>query len=462
MRPNLFALVVCLVWQTASAQTGDTTTHIDQIFSSWNNATPGGSILVARGTNIIYHKAYGLADLERNVPNTTETVFEAGSVSKQFTAYSILLLENEGKLLRSDDVRKYIPELPVYEAPITIQHLLNHTSGLKDWGSVAAIGGWNRGTKVYTLKLALQIICRQRSTNFTPGDQYSYSNSNYSLLVAIVERVSKQSLEDFTSDRLFKPLGMNNTRWRSNFREIVPDRAQAYSRSDDVYRLEMPFEHIYGHGGLLTTTGDLLKWNQLLENRDENYARRISRGKLNDGSTISYAAGIQHGEVNSVAEIAHSGATAGYRAWLAYYPARKMTIAILSNDGSFSPVPAGRQVAGIFLDPAPKKEANASVKTLDGGEKSSPPAFNNPPIATFAGDYQSDEADCTIRIVAKDGRLVWIDTALEEETLEEKGRDTFGLRGATVVFARNKKNVITGFNISVSRANNVPFKKVTR
>ncbi|MEJ0029012.1 MAG: serine hydrolase domain-containing protein [Bacteroidota bacterium] len=126
-------------------------------------------------------------------------------------------------------------------------------------------------------------MSKQKTTNFKPGNEYSYSNSNYTILTVIVERVSKQTLEDFTAARLFKPLGMTNTRWRSNFRDVIPNRAQAYSRNENVYELNMPFEHVYGHGGMLTTTSDLLKWNQLLEKHDAIYYKRIQRGKLNDG-----------------------------------------------------------------------------------------------------------------------------------------------------------------------------------
>jgi CubicO group peptidase (beta-lactamase class C family) len=458
MRLTLVALLICFAWQTASAQSNDTTARIDKIFSSWNNATPGGSIIVARGITVLYHKAYGMADLERNVPNTTETIFEAGSVSKQFTAFSILLLEKEGKLSLKDDVRKYVPEVPVYESPITLQMLLNHTSGLKDWGSVGAISGWPRGTKVYTLDLALQIISRQKTTNFKPGAEYSYSNSNYSLLVAIVERVSKQSLEDFTEERIFEPLGMNNTRWRSNFREIIPGRAQAYSKSYDYYELQMPFENIYGHGGLLTTTGDLLKWNQLLEKHDAIFHERIKRGKLNNGSEITYAAGIQHGKVSDNDEIGHSGATAGYRAWLAYYPAKKLTIALLSNDGRSAPVELGRQVAYVFLGGKPGRSEPVDVLPR---EKAKNP-YDPKEMGTYIGDYYSDEAQCTLKVAVMDGVLVVIDTALKDEMLEPITRDLFNLDGAIVEFKRNKKGVITGFNISVSRANNVPFIKTTK
>ena len=332
---------------------------IDQLFSRWSNSTPGVSVAVKLGDSVIYRKGFGLADLEHNIPMTPGTILESGSVAKQFTAMSILLLASEGKLSLNDDVRKYIPELPAYNSVITLQMLLNHTSGLKDWGSVGGLSGWERTTRVYTQELALQIMSRQLSTNFLPGAEYYYSNSNYSLLVSIVERVSGVSLADFTSTRIFKPLQMANTRWRDNFRTIVPNRAVAYRTVDGNYEQLMPFENVHGHGGLLTTVDDLLKWNALLETHaiggDKVFQERIRCGRLNNGKDITYAAGLQISQFGGFKEIAHSGATAGYRAWLAYYPDKRLSVVLLSNDATFTPSGIGRQIANIFLGPgAPK------------------------------------------------------------------------------------------------------------
>lgn len=363
MRKLVIFCFACCSLPMVYGQSPDTLRRIDQLFSRWNNATPGGVVTVERDGKIIYNKAYGLADLEHNVPNTTETIFEAGSVSKQFTAAAILLLEADGKLSTRDDVRKYIPELPVYEGVITIQQCLNHTSGLKDWGVVGGLSGWPRTTRVYTLDLAMQIICRQKTTNFYPGSEYSYSNSNYSVLVTIVERVSKQSLAEFTKARLFGPAGMKNTQWRDNFREIVPNRSIAYRRESGTYEQEMPFENVHGHGGLLTTTGDLILWNHQLATHtiggDGVYQQRIKQGKLNNGKSITYAGGIVVSTYNGFREISHTGATAAYRAVLHYYPDKKLSIAILSNDGTFNPGRGATDIAEIFLG----KPAAAKIRT---------------------------------------------------------------------------------------------------
>jgi len=361
---------------------------------------------VARGTTLLYHKAYGLADLEHQVPTSAESIFESGSVAKQFTAASILLLAKEGKISLQDDVRKYIPELPQYQKPITLLHLLNHTSGLKDWGSVGSLTGWPRTTRVYTNDLALHIICKQKSLNFIPGSEYSYSNSNYTLLVFIVERVSKQKLAEFTRQFFFDPLGMHHTKWRDAFTEVIPNRAIAYFKSNGTYQQDMPFENVHGHGGLLTTTSDLLKWNQLLETHtilgDQASAWRIEPGKLNNGTTTHYAAGITVNKLNSFTEISHSGATASYRAWLAYYPQKKLSIVFLSNDGNINIVGIGQKVAQVYLgaviQPSPK-----SVASIEVSEKEK---------TKWVGTYRSIRGFDYFSLVYKDKQLYSREKAL--------------------------------------------------
>ncbi len=396
MKNKLIACILSLLALPSFAQTTDQLKKIDQLFSTWNNATPGVAVVVQQGDNIIYNKAFGLADLEHNVPNTTETIFESGSVAKQFTAMSILLLAAEGKLSVTDDIRKYVPEIPKYTTTITIQMLLNHTSGLKDWGSVGSLTGWPRTTRVYTQDLALQIMSKQKSTNYIPGTEYSYSNANYSLLVTIVERVSGKSLAAFTEEKLFKPLGMTNTQWRDNFREIVPNRAIAYHKKNGTYEQLMPFEDIHGHGGLLTTTGDLLKWNSLLEKHsiggDQVYNWRVQKGKLTNGKEIIYAGGINVSKFYGFDEISHSGATAGYRAWLAYYPEKKISIVALSNDGSFNPTGIGRQMSEIILSDSRSQQLDFAPVIFDESGSDyvrAPRVLTEPDLKKFEGIWRS-------------------------------------------------------------------------
>jgi CubicO group peptidase (beta-lactamase class C family) len=302
------------------------------------SASPGCAVGIARDGRPVYARAFGMADLEFGIPNTPETIFESGSVAKQFTAASIVLLALDGKLRLDDPVKKYITELPDYGAPLTIRHLLNHTGGVRDWGSVLELTGFGRGDRVVTQTLALDVIVHQRALDFTPGAEYSYSNSGYTLLSTIVERVSKQSLPAFTAERFFKPLGMTHTTWREDYRRLVPGRAQAYaSAGNGTWRLEMPFMNVYGNGGMLTTVGDWLKWNTMLGTRSLGAALVDSmerRGVLNNGHPIAYALGLTHGLYKFNREIAHSGSTAGYQTYLTRFPDLGLSIAVLCNSAT--------------------------------------------------------------------------------------------------------------------------------
>lgn len=339
--------------------------RIDGLFARWNRpTTPGCALEVKDAGRPILYRAYGSADLEHITPIGPGTVFEAGSVSKQFTAAAILLLAEDGKLKLDDDVRKYVPELPDYEAPIRIRHLLNHTSGLRDWGSVAELGGWPRGTAAYTMDDVLAIIARQKALNFAPGSEYSYSNSGYTLLALIAARVSGTSFPRFTATRIFGPLGMTRTGWRDDFRRILLGRAIAYAARGKVYEQDMPFESAYGNGGLLTTVDDLGRWaDALMANRlGRNIAAELQKqGVLNDGATIRYANGLFVTSFAGLPEISHAGSTAGYRAWLALYPSRRMSVALLCSTSDANAPDLGRSVAAALLGPTPAAPKPAEV-----------------------------------------------------------------------------------------------------
>ena len=460
VRYQLFTTTILVLLSAVSAgQTADTIRRIDQLFSQYHNAMPGVAVAIERDGSTIYNKAFGLAEMEHLVPNTTETIFEAGSVSKQFVAAAILLLIQDWKLSVTDDVRKYVPELPEYDAPITIRHLFSHTSGLKDWGALYSLTGWPRTTRVYTQELGWDIIFRQKSLNFSPGTQYSYSNSNYMMLVLITERVSGKSLADFTRERFFEPLGMKDTRWRDNQREIVARRAVAYSGNESRFLQNMPNENLHGPGGLLTTTADLLRWNQMLET-DEIFSGatamlRIEPGFLNSGLSSGYAAGLMIGEWNGFAEISHSGSTGGYRAWLAYYPDKRLSVVLLSNHASFNPTGVGRDIAEIFLGTPPRQQRTTLQATR------AEPYVPVADMKSYTGTYYSEEVDVYYKLELR-GSEVWVyRKAGDTFRLTPTGYDEFVAGGnGTFRFQRDRRGRVTGFTITVSRAENVPFRKM--
>jgi CubicO group peptidase (beta-lactamase class C family) len=358
----LFALAALahLTWGRAQPVSPQETGHlVDRIFQAVTRpGAPGCAIGIEKDAHVLLTRGYGTADLEHDVPITPATVFEAGSVSKQFTAASVLLLVQQGKLSLTDDVRKYIPELPDYGTPITINDLLGHTSGLRDWGTVEAMAGWPRATRIYTQDDVLDIAVAQRKLNYAPGTFYQYINTDYNLLAIIVGRVSGRSLADFSREHLFTPLGMTHTQWRDDFRRVVKNRAIAYEPGDHGFRQLMPFEDTYGHGALLTTVGDLLRWNQALSNGTLGpYVTRElqRRTRLNDGQPIVYARGLFIGTYRGQHAVFHDGATAGYRTWLGRFPSSHLSMALLCNSSGIATPPLAHSVADIFL-PEPRPQ----------------------------------------------------------------------------------------------------------
>jgi YD repeat-containing protein len=386
---------------------------------------------VARDGQPLLQRAYGMADLEGDRPNTPQTVFEAGSVTKQVTAAAVVLLAADGRLSLEDDARKWLPELPRYERPITIRHLLTHTSGLRDWGAVAALGGWPRGTRAYATPDMLAIVARQRALNYPVGDHYSYTNSGYSLLPVLVERVSGMPFAEFTRTRLFAPLGMTSTQWRDDYTRIVKRRAIAYqpAAAPGTFRLDMPFENVVGNGGLLTTVGDLLRWTENLETGTVGGPRFLAemhrQARLTSGRQIEYAGGLFVTSWRGIPEVSHSGATGGYRAFLARYPQQRVAVAVLCNAAHANATALAHQVVDAYLGDAPG--AVVATRATNPADARADTAGTTPP----AGLYRDLRTGAALRRAAgtrgpagrwvaqpaAGGRTVWLRLAADGDTV---------------------------------------------
>jgi CubicO group peptidase (beta-lactamase class C family) len=391
----VITLLVLALQHAPVAPPPDTASKVDAVFASWTRDTPGCAVGVAVNGAPVLAKGYGMADLEHDVSIVPETIFEAGSVSKQFTAASILLLARDGKLALDDRVRKYIPELPEYDTPITIRHMLTHTSGLRDWGSVESIAGWPRTTRAYTHAHVLEIVSRQKALNFAPGTRWSYSNTGYNLAAMIVERVSGGSFQDFTRTRLFAPLGMTHTSWRDDFTRVLKGRAIAYTTRNGAYHTDMPFENVYGNGGLLTTVGDLLKWNEHFDagaEGDRLSAReQQTAGRFNDGRTHGYALGLFVGSHRGVREVYHSGSTAGYNAFLTRFPEPRVSVAVLCNSTTAQATQYAHTVSEAYL--GDRLQTAGAVATY---------AMTDADVGRVAGLYRSDDTGVPV-MIARDG-----------------------------------------------------------
>src|SRR5436190_6246996 len=440
---------------------------VDAVFARWNQATPGCAVGVGVNGKSVLERAYGMADLEHDVPNTPDTIFEAGSVSKQFTAAAVLLLARDGKLSIDDPVRKYIPELPDYGVPLTIRHMLTHTSGLRDWGAVAGIAGWPRTTRAHTHGHVLDIVSRQKALNFTPGTAWSYSNTGYNLAAIIVSRVSGQPFADFSRERIFAPLGMTRTSWRDDFTRVVKHRAIAYDSQADGYHQDMPFENVHGNGGLLTTVGDLLRWNEnfaVPKVGDAAFlAEEQTPGRFNDGKPHDYAFGLYVRPYRGVDEVSHSGSTAGYRAFLTRYPRQHVSVAVLCNAGNANATQHAHAVAeaylGAALSPAPAAEAAAEPgRGGAAGAASFRPADAD--LAGYPGRYISDEAETVFTIAAEGADLVLKrrpDTVLR---MRPVSRDEFAVPSlGTVIFRRSAEGRVSELSVKLDRVWDLRFQR---
>lgn len=354
----------------APAQATDIAQVADRVFTQWNRETPGCVAGVAQQGRTLLTRGYGMANLETGTPITPATIFESGSVAKQFTAAAVLLLMNDGKLRLDDKVQKFLPELPEYGRPITIRHLLSHTSGLREWSNLMAVDTWPRGTRAHTQDDLLEVVFAQKAINYPVGDHYSYTNSGYGLLVTIIERVSGIPFAQFTTERIFRPLGMTQTGWRDDFERLVPGRAQAYSRQGQAWVLNMPFEHVIGPGGMLTTVGDWLKWNEALDRKTLGswlVDSLESQATLTSGRRISYAMGLTVNTWRGEREVAHSGSTGGYSTYLLRLPARDISVAVLCNASNANPTSAARQLAEALL-PAPGPVTAPDTVAIDAAD----------------------------------------------------------------------------------------------
>jgi CubicO group peptidase (beta-lactamase class C family) len=344
---------------------------VDQIFSEWTAQTPGCAVGVAQNQRILLIRAYGQADLEHQVPISPDTVFEIGSISKQFTATAVMLLAQDGRLSLDDPARKYVPELPDYDKPITIRQMLMHTSGLREWSDIAMLDGWPRTTRAYSDDDLLNILKRQARTNFPAGTDWSYSNTGYNLAEIIVARITGSSLAQYTKERMFNQLGMSHTSWRDDYTRVVPGRAIAYSRRPDGFHQLMPFEDTYGHGGLLTTIGDLLIWSNHILASDPStqmlVAEQKQPGHLDSGRPLHYGLGLFIDEYKGQPEIWHDGATAGYLSFLAQYPRNALSVAVLCNSNDAQVKQYAHSLVDLF-SPSPYTPSQSAAQGGSGND----------------------------------------------------------------------------------------------
>lgn len=439
----LLLVAVGLSGASVAARADELTGRVDRLLVRWDNDhSPGCALAVVRDGRLVYQKAYGLADVEQGVAIGPETAFHIASLSKHFTAFAVLLLEKEGKLSLDDDVRKYLPELPDFGGrTITLRHLLQHTSGLRDQWGLLMLAGW-RIDDVITDDDVFRLVCRQRELNHEPGAEVHYCNTGFTLAARVVARVSGQAFPEFMRRRVFEPLGMAHSRFPADYREVVPRRARSYAPAGEGRYQNAPLSYgTVGATGLLTTVEDLARWDHNFYEPAVGGADVVARlqdaGRLANGMPLGYGLGLELGEYRGLKTVEHGGADAGFRCTLLRFPDERFSVILLANAGDVDPGTLARRVADIYLEEKLAPEATPKPPVNEPKEVPVDPAR----FDAYVGDYRVGPG-LIVTIAKEEGRLTVLATGYPKGTLAASSERDFFVRGGAdsgVTFAEPVK-----------------------
>ena len=418
----------CLVFYQSRSQAlpDSTIKKIDALFKQWDNPnSPGCAIAVVRNDSVVYKKGYGSANLEYSIPITPETIFHMASVSKQFTAFSIVLLARQGKLKLEDDIRKYLPWFPDMGKTITIRHLLNHTSGVRDQWQLLAISG-TRLDDVITQDHIVKILSKQKELNFEPGEKFLYSNSGYTMLAEIVKSVTGKTLRAFTDSAIFKPLGMTHTHFHDDYEEIEKNRAYSYDRKDSTHFSNSILSYSNaGATSLFTNINDMTRWimnfYRPITGDKHDILQLIQKGKLNTGKEINYALGISVDKQEGWTTFSHGGGDAGFRTFISVFPDLKMGFLVFSNLGDVNTFLKASELTRLFVSDTAKKEGSSNQKK----DSSLAILKNAESMKKFTGDFISNDG---VRFNFKiKNNKVYLNPGNQDYLLIKEPKDSFSV-----------------------------------
>ncbi len=439
---------------------------IDAVFADIDDTrTPGCAVGVLRDGALVFARGYGMADLEHGVPLSPTSVFRIGSVSKQVTAGVVALLDLEGVLDLDDPVRRWIPELPDYGPEFTLRSLLHHTSGARDYLTLATLAGLE-DQDWYSDQDLLELVTAQRETNFPPGSEHLYSNSGYWLLSQVVLRATGRTLAQVAEERLFRPLGMDATHYHDDPGRIVPDRAVGYAPLEEGgWRISTTTLPMIGDGGVFTSVEELALWaRNLVEPEVGGPAWReamLRRGVLTTGDTLTYALGLEHRTHRGRRTVGHGGSFVGYRADLTRFPDDDLTVLTLCNRADANPSRRARRVAEVFLEPImdPVAEEGGGGSDPDGTAPAAV-ALEAGERAAWAGRYRSDELDAVYRVVEENGGLRLEVGNFLDGPLEARDRDTLARYGVTLTVVERAGGRVQAFRVAAGRVTDLHFRRV--
>lgn len=467
------AWLILVLASPVAVAADEKTDKVDKLFAAWDKTTsPGAALAVIKDGQIIYERGYGMAKIEDGIVNTPDKVFDIGSVSKQFTAACVAFLVREGKIGLDDDIRKYLPEMPAYGKPVTVRHLLHHTSGLRDYNALLSLAGFRPESDSPTVEEALEVVRRQKKLNYMPGEEYSYTNTGYFLLSQIVERVSGKSLNAFARERIFEPLGMNKTLIQDDHTQIIKDRATGYAKGEKGWTISMSNWDETGDGNVYTTVRDMAKWDQAFytgEALGKDLVEMMqTTGTLNSGKKIDYAWGLVVTEHKGLKVVEHGGSWVGFRAAIVRFPEQTFSVVILANLDAIMPSWLAFGVADIYLADlikTPNKGEAKKIPTINVPKAEPVKALSAEELKEYAGTYVSEELlDARYKLsVEKDGLVVKTRDVARAE-LKVMAPDKFMVPGygLNIEFVRGRNGAVTGFTVSVGRAAGIEFSKDAR
>ena len=420
--------------------------------------TPGGfAVVVIRDGQPIFKKAYGFSNYEHKIPLTTSTVVDYASVAKQFTGFAVAVLIQEGRLRLDDDVSQYLPELPTFGEKITIRHLLHHTSGIRDWVGLVKIAGRHE-SDVISDDFLMKLFIHQKDLNFKPGEHFQYSNFGYFLLANIVARVTGQTFSAWTREHIFKPLGMVNTHFCEDYREIILNRAGSYKQDKNGQYVNTANQLVaYGSSSLYSTLDDMIKWLANFETHalggEDVWDMMCRSGSLNSGEKTNYGFGISMDKAQGLESIGHGGSWAGNLCQLSYYPKQNVSYLL-----SITRDPAGFFAGSKFMDMLLGKEEVAKPE-LDGNLEPVEMSFAAEQLEEYTGAYLAsgkviwvEQGGSNLNILFPSGQTICVYPV---------GEDLFFNKESNVKFSfnRNEDGAIGGFVYSVGDNASKPYTK---
>ncbi len=425
---SIILLAFIVLTKTLGAQLStEESRKIDALFNDWNEPMhPGGVVGVLKGGETVYAKAFGLANIEHEVKNEISTLFNIASISKQFTAMGIIKLHLDGKLSIDDEIHVYLDYLPEFEHPITIRHLMHHTSGLRSLHALLEMAGW-RGDDRRTGDDLSRFMAKQQELNFRPGDEYLYCNTGYMMMAEIIEQVTGDDFIEWTKEELFKPLGMSNTYFESDYSQIVPGNCDSYYAGKNGFTKAIEYWAYIGSGNAHTTLADLLKWygnfTQPASGWEKAFELLKTRDTLNNGKLNNYAFGVMMDDVEGRNRIQHGGAIGGYRSFACAYPESDISIVLLTNFSSSNVRSRIEKITKLLIpNPAIITEPRSAFKPISLREKE---------LKKYQGDYWNERKGFSRSLVVENDTLWYVRSSSNRSALIPIGNDRFDMLGTS-------------------------------